>query len=135
MAGSIDRRAGSDETNLIVNAVVPIAEAWKLQPRNVTLRVDETEHDMTTLDGLSGAAKRHPGAVPLRLVIRLSDGSRVLLDADGTRVDWSPSFLEEVAELLGEGSVRASVSVGGRRGENDGGRSRGMAKRSAAMAN
>ena len=43
--------------------------------------------------------------------------------------------LEEVAELLGEGSVRASVSVGGRRGENDAGRSRGMAKRSAAMAN
>ena len=135
VAGSIDRRAGSDETNLIVNAIVPISEAWRLQPKNVTVRVDETEHDMTTLDSLSATAKRNPGAVPLRLVIKLSDGSRVLLDADGTRVDWSPGFLDEVAELLGEGSVRAAVSVGGRRGENEGSRGRGMAGRPAAMAN
>jgi DNA polymerase-3 subunit alpha len=135
VAGSIDRRAGSDETNLIVNAIVPIAEAWRLQPRNVTVRVDETEHDMATLDSLSATAKRNPGGVPLRLVIRLLDGSRVLLDADGTRVDWSPAFLEEVAELLGEGSVRAAVSVGGRRAENEGSRGRGMARGPAAMAN
>jgi DNA polymerase III subunit alpha len=135
VAGSIDRRAGSDETNLIVNAILPIHEAWKLQPRNVTLRVDESEHDTTTLDSLSAAAKRHPGGVPLRLVIRLASGSVVLLDADGTRVAWSPGFLGEVGELLGEGSVRASVAVGGRRGDAENGRSRGVAKRPAAMAN
>ena len=135
VAGSIDRRAGSDETNLIVNAILPIHEAWKLQPRNVTLRVDESEHDTTTLDSLSAAAKRHPGGVPLRLVIRLASGSVVLLDADGTKVAWSPGFLGEVGELLGEGSVRASVAVGGRRGDAENGRSRGVAKRPAAMAN
>ena len=135
VAGSIDRRAGSDETNLIVNAILPIHEAWKLQPRNVTLRVDESEHDTTTLDSLSAAAKRHPGGVPLRLVIRLASGSVVLLDADGTRVAWSPGFLGEVGELLGEGSVRASVAVGGRRGDAENGRYRGVAKRPAAMAN
>jgi DNA polymerase-3 subunit alpha len=135
VAGSIDRRAGSDETNLIVNAIVPIHEAWKLQPRHVTLRVNENEHDITTLDSLSAVAKRHPGAVPLRLVIRLSGGSRVLLDADGTKVDWSPSFLGDVGELLGEGSVRASVAVGGRRADSENGRSRRMAKRPAAVAN
>ncbi len=117
VGGSIDRRAGSEETNLIVNEIVPIAEAWKLQPRGVTVKLVEGEHDSATLDRLADLVRRHPGKAPLRLVIDLADGSRVLLDADRDKVQWGPAFHGDLVALLGPGCVRAPVSIGGRREE------------------
>jgi len=117
VGGSIDRRAGSEETNLIVNEIVPIAEAWKLQPRGVTVKLVEGEHDSATLDRLADLVRRHPGKTPLRLVIDLADGSRVLLDADRDKVQWGPAFHGDLVALLGPGCVRAPVSIGGRREE------------------
>jgi DNA polymerase-3 subunit alpha len=117
VAGSIDRRAGSEETNLIVNEIVPIAEAWKLQPRGVTVRIEEGPHDSATLDRLAEVVRRHPGRVPLRLVIDLADGSRALLEADGQKVAWGPELHRDLVTLLGPGCVRAPASVGGRREE------------------
>ena len=125
VAGSIDRRAGSEETNLVVNEIVPIAEARRLPARSVTVRMVEGTHDAAVLDRLAELVGRHPGAVPLRLVIDLADGSRVLLEADRHQVAWSPELHAAVAELLGPGSVRAAVAIGGR-GRRDGpGGSRG----------
>jgi DNA polymerase-3 subunit alpha len=125
VAGSIDRRAGSEETNLVVNEIVPIAEARRLPARSVTVRVAEGTHDVGVLDRLAELVGRHPGAVPLRLVIDLTDGSRVLLEADRHQVAWSPELHAAVAELLGPGSVRAAMAIGGR-GRRDGpGGSRG----------
>jgi DNA polymerase-3 subunit alpha len=125
VAGSIDRRAGSEETNLVVNEIVPIAEARRLPARSVTVRMVEGTHDAAVLDRLAELVGRHPGTVPLRLVIDLADGSRVLLEADRHQVAWSPELHAAVAELLGPGSVRAAVAIGGR-GRRDGpGGSRG----------
>jgi len=125
VAGSIDRRAGSEETNLVVNEIVPIAEARRLPARSVTMRLVEGTHDSTVLDRLAELVGRHPGTVPLRLVIDLADGSRVLMEADRHQVAWSPELHAAVAELLGPGSVRAAVAIGGR-GRRDGpGGSRG----------
>jgi DNA polymerase-3 subunit alpha len=118
VAGSIDRRAGSEETNLIVNEIVPIAEAWKLQPRGITVKVVEGQHDSATLDRLADLVRRHPGKAPLRLVIDLADGSRVLLDADRDKVAWSQELHRDLGALLGPGCVRAPVSLGGRREES-----------------
>jgi DNA polymerase-3 subunit alpha len=115
VAGSIDRRAGSEETNLIVNEIVPIAEAWKLQPRGITVRIEEGLHDTATLDRLAEVIRRHPGRVPLRLVIDLTDGARALLEADGEKVLWGPELHRDLLTLLGPGCVRAPVSLGGRR--------------------
>jgi len=117
IGGSIDRRAGSEETNLIVNDVVPIAEAWNLQPRGVTVRLDESLHDRATLDRLAELLRRHPGKVPLRLVLDLADGSRVFLDVDRDRVRWGPELHRDLLALLGPSCVRAPVSIGGRRDE------------------
>ncbi|MFM7183729.1 MAG: hypothetical protein ACKO4Z_03015, partial [Planctomycetota bacterium] len=117
IGGSIDRRAGSEETNLIVNDVVPIAEAWNLQPRGVTVRLDESLHDRATLDRLAEVVTRHPGKVPLRLVLDLADGSRVFLDVDRDRVCWGQELYRDLLTLLGPSCVRAPVSIGGRRDE------------------
>ncbi|MFM7250427.1 MAG: DNA polymerase III subunit alpha [Planctomycetaceae bacterium] len=116
VAGSVDRRAGSEETNLIVNEVVPLAEAWNRPVRSVTLRVVEPDHGTATVDALATILARHPGTVPLRLVIDLADGRRVLMEADGHPVAWGPQFHADVSALLGPGAIRAGITVsrGGR---------------------
>ena len=124
VVGSIDRRAGSEETNLVVNEIIPIAEARRLPARTVTVKLTEGVHDAATLERLADAIGRHPGAVPLRLVIDLADGTRVLLEADRQRVAWTPELHAAISGLLGPGAVRAAVALGGRgRGDSSGSRS------------
>jgi len=119
VAGSIDRRAGSEETNLIVNDVVPLAEAWNLPVRNLTVRLVEGSHDRDTLDRLAAIVSGHRGKVPLRLVLDTADGMRVLMEADRHAVTWSVGLHAALVDLLGPGSVRAAVSLGGRRRDSE----------------
>jgi len=125
VAGSIDRRAGSEETNLVVNEIVPVGEVWRLPARSVTLKVSEAEHGPDLLDRLAEVVRRHPGKVPLRLVLDLADGTRVLMEADRHAVAWTAELHREIFELLGRGCVRAALSAGGgRRNAEEGGRGR-----------
>jgi DNA polymerase-3 subunit alpha len=112
VAGSIDRRAGSEETNLIVNEIVPIADVWKRPVRSVTMKLVEPQHDGRTLDRLAEIVRRHPGPVAVRLVLELADGRRVLMEADRDKVAWSQALHAEIAELLGPGAVRAAMTLG-----------------------
>jgi DNA polymerase-3 subunit alpha len=118
VAGSIDRRAGSEETNLVVNHAVPLADVGRVPVKAVTIKVDEKRHDATTLDRLAELLRRHPGPVPVRLFLDLVDGTRVLLEVDRDRVAWSPALLGELCGLLGPGSVRAAVALGGGSGQD-----------------
>lgn len=132
VAGSIDRRAGSEETNLIVNDAVPVADAWRLPARGVTVKLVAGRHDTDTLDRLAAVVAAHPGAVPLRLVLDVDkaegaegpDAMRVIMDTDRQGVAWSPTLLAALVDLLGPGSVRAAVSLGGRRREQASGSGR-----------
>lgn len=125
VAGSIDRRAGSEETNLVVNEIVPVAEVWRLPARSVTLKVSEADHGPDLLDRLAEVVRRHPGKVPLRLVLDLADGTRVLMEADRHTVGWTAELHREIVEILGRGCVRAALSAGGgRRNAEEGGRGR-----------
>jgi DNA polymerase-3 subunit alpha len=63
VAGSIDRRAGSEETNLIVNEALPIAAAWELPVRSVTVKVCEGPHDAGTLDRLAAVVAQRLGCL------------------------------------------------------------------------
>ena len=117
VAGSIDRRAGSEETNLVVNEAVPLAEAWRLPVKGLSLKVVEGRHDRDTLDRLAAVLAAHPGKVPVRLVLDAADGMRVLMDADRHTVAWSPALHADLVSLLGPGCLRAAVSLGGRRRE------------------
>lgn len=47
----------------------------------------------------------------MRLVLELADGRRVLMEADRDKVAWSQALHAEIAELLGPGSMRASISL------------------------
>jgi len=111
VSGSVDRRAGSEETNLIVNDVVPIGELWGKQARSMTVKVVETEHGTETLDRLAAVIRRHPGSVPLRLVLDLADGRRVLMEADRDKVAWTQSLHREIVELLGPDCLRTPITL------------------------
>jgi len=116
VAGSIDRRAGSEETNLIVNDLVPIADLWSKPARSVTVKITEPRHGTGTLDELARIVRRHPGTVPLRLVLELADGRRVLMEADRDTVAWTAGLHRDILALLGPGCVRAPIALtGGKR--------------------
>ena len=111
VAGSVDRRAGSEETNLIINEILPIADVWNRPARAVHIKVMEADHDVSTLDQLKEILLRHEGPTPIRLVIELRDGRRALLDVDGVKVTWSAGLLAELEDLLSPGAVRAQVGI------------------------
>jgi DNA polymerase-3 subunit alpha len=125
VSGSIDRRAGSEETNLVINDLMPIAEAWNRPVKSLTVKLVDPRHDTRTLDRLVETIRRHPGPTPLRLVLELADGRRVLMEADREKVAWSQSLHAELVDLLGGGCIRASLSLQGKRREPDNGRRNG----------
>jgi hypothetical protein len=49
--------------------------------------------------------------VPLRLVLKLNDGRKVLLDIERETILWSPESHAALVELLGPGGVRASIPL------------------------
>ena len=118
VAGTVDRRAGSEETNLIINEIVPIAEVWNRPVRSVHLKILESAHDTATLDRLKELLARHAGPTPIRMIIELTDGRRALLEVDGYRVSWSAGLLADLEQLLGSGAVRVQAAISnGRREE------------------
>ena len=128
VSGTVDRRADSEETNLIVNDIVPIAAVWQRPVRSVTVKLLESLHDCSTLDCLAQIVRRHPGQIPLRMLLEMVDGRRVLLEADRDKVAWSQEFYSAITELLGVGCLRAALTLGkGRSKEN----SRGSGGRSS----
>jgi len=128
VAGSVDRRVGSEETNLVVNELVPLADAWRLPARSLTVRITEGRHGRETIDGLVEVARRHPGKVPLRIVIETAAGARVLMEADAAPVAWTAEMHRDLVAVLGPGCVRAALALARPRGPRDdgGGRRAGM---------
>jgi DNA polymerase-3 subunit alpha len=133
VTGAIDRRAGSDETNLIVNDMMPVGAVWGRPVRQVIVKVSEAGHGADVLERLVAIVRRHAGGVPLRLVLDLADGRRVLLEADGHAVTWSQALHGELVALLGPGAIRATLAVP-RRGDGDGGRRSGAGRAPARTA-
>jgi DNA polymerase-3 subunit alpha len=121
VAGSIDRRVGSEETNLVVNEIVPITDVWQLPARGITLRIEggEDPADLARLDGLAAVIAAHPGQVPVRLILDLPENARVLLEVDRHRVAWTPAFVAAVSALLGPGCLRAPLTLAGSVGGGD----------------
>jgi DNA polymerase-3 subunit alpha len=131
VAGSIDRRAGSEETNLIVNDLVPIEQVWQRPVRSLSVKVVEGAHPPAVLEALAAIVRRHPGQLPLRLVLELADGRRVLMEADREKVAWSQALHRELCELLGPDCLKAPLSLAGKKRETEPGR-RGPPGRSPA---
>jgi DNA polymerase-3 subunit alpha len=103
--GTIDKRPGSEDANLIVNELVPLEELASRFTRGVRVRIHEDKHSEKTLEQVYEILRGYPGTCELQFVIHLSDGSRVLCPSEGMRVALTGEMKQRVDELLGPGHV------------------------------
>jgi DNA polymerase-3 subunit alpha len=124
--GTVDKRPGSDEANLIVDELIPLDELDGRFTRGVIIRVLEEEHAEQGLEKLYEILRGYPGSCELRLLLCLTDGTRVCCTCDGVHVRLEPEMRRRIDALLGpgnfrlitengSGSDRPSGSIGGRR--------------------
>jgi DNA polymerase-3 subunit alpha len=108
--GSIDRRPGAEEINLIVNELIPLEELSTRFSNSVMIRVRENDQNGDVLATLREIVRGYPGNKPLRLRLELNDGGVVTLDCDKSRVTIDPELRRRVEELLGPGSFRLTAA-------------------------
>jgi DNA polymerase III subunit alpha len=104
--GAIDRRPGSEETNLIVNEIIPLEEMASRFTKGLTIRLDESRHSHQDVVRLREILRGYPGNCELQFAVVLADGSRVYMRSDNLRVALDPEMRSRVDELLGPGNVR-----------------------------
>ena len=121
LGGAIDKRAGSEEANLIINEVIPISDLEARYTRGIRVRLVEETHGAKKLEMLYEILRGYPGECQFELVLCLADGRRVSCRCDTFRVANHAEMRGRVEELLGPENFRlitARPSVGN-------GRSRG----------
>jgi DNA polymerase-3 subunit alpha len=104
--GAVDRRPGSEEANLIVNELIPLADVAGRFTRGVVIRLCEPQHAAADVEGLHEILRGYPGNCEVQLLVCLADGTRVSLACERMRVDLNPEMRSRVDNLLGAGNVR-----------------------------
>jgi DNA polymerase-3 subunit alpha len=110
--GSIDKRAGSDDANMIINEVLTLEQLPARYTRGIRIRVDE-RHGPKGVEQLYEILRGYPGPRELKLRIDLADGSRLDCDCE-MRVEINNELRSRVEELLGAGSIGLLANGGGR---------------------
>ncbi len=109
LRGAVDRRAGSDEANIIVNDLLPLAEAARRYTRGLRFRIDEEQHGVEGMERLREILRRYPGNSAVELAIHLASGRKVLCECQ-LGVEMGAELIERAKELLGDGNCRPLVS-------------------------
>jgi DNA polymerase-3 subunit alpha len=117
--GTVDKRPGSDEANLIVSDLIALGDLATRCTRGVAIRVD-AGHGEGKLEQLHEILRGYPGNCPLELLVCLSDGSRVRCDCDEFGVAVSDEMRTRVDELLGPGNLRLLPAAAGAAGTRHG---------------
>ncbi len=116
--GVVDKRPGSDEANLIVSEIIPLADLSSRFTRGIVISVSEESHGLEKLQKLHEILRGYPGRAELELDIRLADGTKVNMNSDLT-LTITPELRTRVDDLLGPGNFRlitASPTVGTKNG-------------------
>jgi DNA polymerase-3 subunit alpha len=110
MRAQVDRRPGSDEVNLIVQELFPIAELPSRFTSGVVIRIREDAHGEEALAKLREIIRGYPGKKSLRLLLALSDGGSVTIDCPHSGVSFDPELRRRVDDLLGAGNFKLLTS-------------------------
>ena len=108
--GSIDRRGGSQEANLIVNELIPLDQLDTRYTTGLTVSLEERDTDSGTLKLLHEIVRGYPGRCELCFLFCMADGSRVQLRSRRLRIAVEPELRRRIDELLGPGHVRVILS-------------------------
>jgi DNA polymerase-3 subunit alpha len=104
--GSVDRRPGGEESNLIVNELIPLADVAGRFTRGIRVRLSESQHGTQGVNELHEIVRGYPGNCELQLLVCLSDGRRVLMKSEQMRVGLNPELRDRLDALLGPGNVQ-----------------------------
>jgi len=126
--GSIDKRPGSEDANLIVNEVIPLDDLEKRYTRGVRVRVSEEKHGLKRLDQLHEILRGYPGSCDVQLSLWLADGKRVHCKCDDFRVEINAEMLTRVDQLLGTGNFRLVTAMPSAAPSGGNGRGRGRGR-------
>ena len=108
--GSIDRRGGTDEANLIVNELIPLDQLESRYTTGAVIRVDEESADDETLAKVREIVRGYPGSCELHLMLQLQDGSRVFLKSHRIQVELTAELRQRLDDLLGPGRLQLITS-------------------------
>jgi DNA polymerase-3 subunit alpha len=106
LRGRIDKRAGSEEANLIVDELMTPADMSERYTKGMIVRVQEETHGVRGLEQLHEILRGYPGNLSLELLLCLADGSKVRCTCEGLRVGLDVELRGRIDELLGPGNVR-----------------------------
>ncbi len=104
--GTIDKRPGSQEANLIVSELIPLAELPQRTARAVVIHFSEQTHGEAKLGQLYEVLRGYPGRCELQLLVHLADGRRVTLRCERLALEIDPKMRRRVEELLGPGNFQ-----------------------------
>ncbi|NIP85856.1 MAG: DNA polymerase III subunit alpha, partial [Planctomycetales bacterium] len=102
--GSVDRRPGSEETNLIVDELVSLEEMNRRSTRGALVRIAEAEDGLRQIQQLYEIVRRYPGEGELELQLRLEDGTSVHCQCDDLKVDLNAEMRARIEALVGRDS-------------------------------
>ncbi len=119
-AGTVDRRPGSEDVNLIVHELIPVDALDGRYSSAIMMRIREDTHGVRSLEQLREILQGYPGDKEVRLLLCLADGHRVQLRCPEQRVALVPELRQRVDNLLGPGNFRllrgTPVGAGAARG-------------------
>jgi len=110
VCGTVDRRPGSEESNLIVNKIIPLDQLAARYTRGMEIRLAENDRGLERLEKLYEILRGYPGNCAVQLVLSLADGTEVAIKSQNIRVAIQPELTERIDDLLGPGQVRLLTS-------------------------
>ena len=108
--GKVDRRPGAEETNLIVDELIPLDELPERYSSGVVVRVQEARHGEQVLSQLREILRGYPGKKRLKLRLDLAAGGHVWLDSGWAGVELNSELRHRVDDLLGPGHLQLQSS-------------------------
>ncbi len=111
--GKCDRRGG-DEANLIIDELIPLSDLDTRYTHGMRIRLDEQEHDESTMNQLREILRGYPGSQELLFSMSLTEGETVHLKSDRYRVQVTSELRDRIDDLLGTGHYKLMMSKPGR---------------------
>jgi len=105
LRGTVDRRPGADEVNLIASELIPLDQLEARFTKAVHLRLDERQHGEVGLRHLREILRSYPGSHHVQLTLVLADDVEITLSCDKHRVEICSELRCRVDDLLGPGNL------------------------------
>lgn len=108
--GTVDRRGGGDEANLICNEITPLHEADTKYTTGIRIHIDEQKHGPEHIDRVREILRGYPGSREVLFMVRLDSGEVVHLKSGQQKVDIDRQLRDRLDDLLGPNSHRLMIA-------------------------